>query len=69
MSAVSASVATTVSKVVLSGVFSAMVNVWAAMTGASFTLVRFTVIVAESVSVPWPSSATCTVKPKVVVVS
>ena len=29
----------------------------------------FTVIVAESVSVPVPSSATCTVTPKVVVVS
>ena len=65
----SASVAETVSTAVLSAVFSAIVNVCAAMTGASLVSVRFTVIVAESVSVPEPSSATCTVKAKVVVVS
>ena len=57
------------STAVLLAVFSSMVNVWAAITGASFTSVKFTVMVAESVSVPVPSSATCTVTPKVVVVS
>ena len=65
----SASVAATVSTTVLLAVFSAMVNVCAAITGASFTSVRLTVMVAESVSVPVPSSATCTVTPNVVVVS
>ena len=53
----------------LLAVFSAIVKVWAATTGASLTSVRLTVIVAESVNVPVPSSATCTVTPKVVVVS
>ena len=65
----SASVATTVSTAVSLALFSSMVKVWAAITGASLTLVRFTVMVAESVNVPVPSSATCTVKPNVVVVS
>ena len=65
----SASVAATVSTAVLLAVFSAMVNVWAAITGASLMSVRFTVMVAESVSVPVPSSSTCTVKANVVVVS
>ena len=58
MSAVSWSVATTVSTAVLSTLFSSMVKVWAAITGASFILFRFTVMVAESVNVPVPSSAT-----------
>ena len=65
----SSSVATTVSTAVLLALFSSMVNVWAAITGASLTSVRFTVMVAESVNVPVPSSATCTVTPKLVVVS
>ena len=69
VSPVSSSVATTVSTAVLLALFSSIVNVWAAMTGASLILVRFTVMVAEPVNVPVPSSATCTVKPNVVVVS
>ena len=46
------------STAVLLAVFSSIVKVWSAITGASLTSVRLTVMVAESVSVPVPSSAT-----------
>ena len=48
----STSVATTVSTGVVSTLFSAMVKVWAATTGASLTSVRLIVMVLVSIPVP-----------------
>ena len=61
--------AITVSTAVLLAVFSSMVKVWSPTTGASFTLVRLTVMVPVPVKVPVPSSWAWTVTLKEVVVS
>ena len=61
--------AATVSTTVVFGLFSLIVKVCGLISGISFTLETLTVMVAESVNVPVPSSATCSERANVVVVS